>query len=151
MEKLVKEFTNSYGKFSQSINPRKVFSPATGEMVTLGESQPSLQVVLQPLPHHSPSGAISHFARVERSTRRDLVRNHGNQRHHRWFVDSVPVPENFTVVDDYYESNPLKLKDQVSYQLPEIPSRFGCSDLMKEIDAFAYTPNAPFAYEDDRQ
>lgn len=38
-EKLVKEFMNSfYGKFSQSINPRNVYKPATGEMVALGKS-----------------------------------------------------------------------------------------------------------------
>lgn len=38
-EKLLKEFINSfYGKFSQSINPRKMFRPSTGEMVTLGPS-----------------------------------------------------------------------------------------------------------------
>lgn len=38
-EKLLKEFINSfYGKFSQSINPRNMFRPSTGEMVALGPS-----------------------------------------------------------------------------------------------------------------
>lgn len=38
-EKLLKEFINSfYGKFSQSINPRNMFRPSTGEMVVLGPS-----------------------------------------------------------------------------------------------------------------
>ncbi len=38
-EKLLKEFINSfYGKFSQSINPRNMYSPSTGEMNSLGPS-----------------------------------------------------------------------------------------------------------------
>lgn len=139
MEKLVKEFTNSfYGKFSQSINPRKVFSPATGEMVTLGEStitEPCTAALTTSLARAALSATllgVERFNKKRSLSKRITVISATTDG----LLIGVPVPENFTVVDDYYESNPLKLKDEVSHQLPEILNRFGCSDLLNEIDAF---------------
>jgi hypothetical protein len=123
MEKLVKEFTNSfYGKFSQAINPRKVFSPATGEMVTLGEStitEPCTAALTTSLARAALSAtllAVEKFNKRRRFLSKQITVISATTD---GLLIGVPVPKNFTVIDDYYKKSPLELKGEVSINYPK--------------------------------
>lgn len=141
-EKLLKEFTNSlYGKFSQAVNTRNVYRPATGEMLDLREStitEPCTAALVTSLARAALSAALLGIYRFNRG--RDLrdqvtvisATTDG-------LLIGLPAPEGFTVVDDYYDRHaegPPKLKGAVEQQLSSILERFGCSGIIGEIDTF---------------
>lgn len=139
MEKLLKEFTNSfYGKLAQAINASRVYRPATNERGPLGESSVTEACTASLTTSLARAALSATLLGVERF-------NRGKPLSEQITVISattdglligLPVPENFTVTEDYYDTNPLKLKNQVGKELPQILERFGCSGLLDEIDRF---------------
>ncbi len=139
MEKLLKEFTNSlYGKFSQSINPRRVYNAATGEKVELGESivtEPCTAALATSLARAALSATllgVERFNKGKAPAEQVTVISATTDG----LLIGIPAPENFTVITDYYENNSSKLKKEVKHQLPEILERFGCSGLLDEINKY---------------
>ena len=136
MEKLVKEFTNSfYGKIAQGINPKRVFKPSTREQVNLGESDVTEACTASLITSLARAALAATLIATERF-------NKGKPLAEQITVVSattdglligVPTPENFTVIDDYYTQNPIKLKNVV---LMEILERFGCGELIGEMSKF---------------
>lgn len=138
MEKLVKEFTNSfYGKIAQGIKPKKVFKPATRERLALGESDVTEACTASLTTSLARAALSATLLGAERF-------NKGRPLPEQITVISattdglligVPTPENFTVIEDYYEPQ-LKLKEKAKSKLRKILKRFGCEGLLDEIDRF---------------
>ena len=140
-EKLLKEFMNSlYGKFSQAINFRKAYDPSKGEMKPLGKS-----VITEPC----TASLTTSLARTALSAILIAVDRFNAGRAYQdqitvisattdGLLIGVPAPEGYSVVDDYYDmvDGIPKLKKDVDKQLGEILKRFGCSDLLQELDKF---------------
>jgi len=138
MEKLIKEFTNSlYGKLAQAINPRNVYNPATGEMKRLGGStisEPCTATLTTSLARAALSAALLGVEQFNKKSPHDQITVISATTD--GLLIGLPTKENFTALDEYYQTNPLKLKSSVESDLPQILKDFGCSELLQEIDKF---------------
>ena len=143
MQALVKEFTNSfYGKFSQSINARKVFNPSTNEKVYLGKStitEPCMASLVTSLPRAALSAILNGVDQF----------NKGKSLYDQITVISattdglligIPVPEGFSSADkenkfyDIVDGKPKFRKKKIKRELPAILKRFGCLEMLTEVE-----------------
>jgi hypothetical protein len=142
-EKLLKEFVNSfYGKFSQSINPRSMFRPATGEMVTLGPStitEPSVASLTTGLTRAVLSALLLAIERYNRGrAQADQVSLISATTD--GLLMGISAPEGYSVESDYYvrrDNVPIlrsDLKkedpDYAPIEVPQLLERFGHGELL---------------------
>lgn len=141
MEQLVKEFTNSfYGKFSQAINERNVYKPATGEMVPLGEStisEPCTAALVTALARATLSATLLGIERYNRgkpAAEQATVISATTDG----LLIGLPARDGLTEVAEFYEekNGVPQLKDEVKESLDPILTRLGCQELMTEINRF---------------
>jgi len=141
MEKLVKEFMNSfYGKFAQAINFCKMYRVSTGEMEILmpsAISEPCTAALVTSLGRSSLSAtliAIERFNKKRNSDDQITVVSATTDG----LLIGIPAPENFSVMDDYYEmiEGVPQMKKGVDAKLPDILKRFGYHELLAELDEF---------------
>jgi len=142
--KLLKEFVNSfYGKTAQAINPRKVYRPATGEMVPLFGSQISEASVASLTTGLARAALGAVLAAIERY-------NHGKVKADQVTVISgttdglligVKAPPGYSVTEKYYRmpepkegDDPDKVRSRTlikGVKLQQVLEEFGCGELWK--------------------
>lgn len=139
MEKLVKEFTNSlYGKFSQAINSKEMFSPATGESIRLKPStisEPCIATLTTSTARAALSAvllAVESFNKEKPSVKQITVISGTTDG----LLIGIPAQENYTAIDDFYDQEPLRLKYGVENKFEQILDKFGCSALLDKLNEY---------------
>ena len=132
MERLLKEFANSlYGKFSQSINPKESYNPATGEMDQLRQSpitEPCIAALTTSTARAALSAALMAIEKFNQGKVPDkqitLISATTDG-----FLIGLPAFDEESAKDKYYEENPLRLRKGTEKQLKQILTDFGCTEL----------------------
>lgn len=131
MERLLKEFANSlYGKFSQSINPKESYNPATGEMDQLRQS-PITEPCIAALTTSTARAALSAgLMAIEKFNQGKVPDNQITliSATTDGFLIGLPAFDGVSVKDKYYEENPLRLRKETEKQLKKILTDYGCSE-----------------------
>lgn len=140
-EKLLKEFVNSlYGKLAQGINHRKVFQASTREEVWLGESlitEPCTAALVTSQARAALSACLVAIERVNK-TKTPSGQIPVISATTDGLLVGIPVPEGFKGAEEFHDrvNGIPKLKKGVEGQLGEIMVRFGCGEVLKEIEGF---------------
>ncbi|MDA3917766.1 MAG: hypothetical protein PF690_12450 [Deltaproteobacteria bacterium] len=142
-EKLLKEFANSfYGKFAQSINMKKHYNPATGEMEVLGRSKlsdactASLVTSLARAALSATLLGITQFNKSRKDEQKKITVISATTD--GLLIGVPPSSTSISGANDFYETKKgqKKLKDGVKRQLSQILNTFGCGALIGIIDNY---------------
>lgn len=158
-EKLLKEFANSfYGKFAQAINPRNVYRPSTGEMVSLGPStltEPSVAALCTGLARAALSAtliAVEEYNRGKSPREQITVISATTDG----LLIGLPYDPGYSVISDYYLRAPQEggrlgtpvlrsesklpsedaRKAKASMEIGNLLSRFGHGELLEYIKGY---------------
>lgn len=140
-ERLLKEFLNSfYGKTAQSVNYRKTYNPATGEMNPLGGSQiseasaASMTTGLARAALGAMLLAVEQFNRGKPVAQQIMIVSDTTDG----VLLGLPRPEGINLLDGHYykrKDNGIKFNDD-DVKLPDVLETCGCSELMDLITSY---------------
>lgn len=141
--KLLKEFANSfYGKFAQSINMKKHYNPATGEMEVLGRSKLSdacTASLVTSLARAALSATLLGITQFNKSRKDEQEKITVISATTDGLLIGVP-PSSTSIsgANNFYKTKKgqKKLKDDVKRQLSQILNTSGCGTLIGIIDNY---------------